>query len=180
MSEASQFSAQSIKSGRQICFLDLEASGLGPKSWPIEVGWAFVGWSARSMLIKPTDDWPLTAWEKTAEDLHKISVDELLTNGLPPLEVALVLNAALGEADVYSDAPDYDGFWLYRLYEAAGVRANFKLNDLNDLMSPLVKSSPKDLVRRASEREPHTHRAAQDVRHMQVLYELALEEAGQK
>lgn len=170
-------------SGKQIAFLDLEASGLGAKSWPIEVGWAFVGWSARSLLIKPSDDWPLVAWEKSAEEIHHISMDMLLRDGLPPLEVALVLNAALADADVYSDAPDYDGFWLYRLFEAAGVRANFKLFDLNDLLSPLVTSSPRELVAQATEREPHTHRAAQDVRHMQVLYELALAEAensGQK
>jgi hypothetical protein len=166
-------------SGRQIAFIDLEASGLGPKSWPIEIGWGFVGWPVRSMLIKPSENWSLEAWEKSAEDLHGISPDILIREGTPPLEAALVLNAAFNNADVYSDAPDYDGFWLYRLYEAAGVRANFKLLDLSSLLEPLATSSPAELVAKAQAKEPHTHRAGQDVRHMQVLYQLACEEAAQ-
>ena len=162
---------------RQIAFIDLEASGLGPKSWPIEIGWGFVNWPVRDLLIKPADDWSLTAWEKSAEDLHGISIDELLIKGTPVLEAALILNAAFANAEVYSDAPDYDGFWLYRLFEAAGVRANFKLHDLAALLEPLASSSPAELVKKAEQRQPHTHRAGQDVRHMQALYELALEES---
>ncbi len=163
---------------RQIAFIDLEASGLGPKSWPIEVGWGFHSWPARSMLIKPATGWSLEAWEKSAEELHKLSPDQLIKDGKPPLEVALVLNAAFANADVYSDAPSFDGFWLYRLYEAAGVRANFKLLNLAGLINNVAKSSPEELISRASEKEPHTHRAEQDVRHMQTLYTLALEEAA--
>jgi len=164
--------------GRQIAFIDLEASGLGSKSWPIEIGWAFSDWPVRSMLIKPADTWSLTAWEKSAEELHRITPDKLIREGTPVLEAALVLNAAFASAHVYSDAPDYDGYWLYRLYEAAGVRANFKLFDFAELIKPLAKSTPIELVGRAQELEPHTHRAAQDVRHLQTIYRLALEEAG--
>ncbi len=161
---------------RQIAFIDLEASGLGPQSWPIEIGWGFLGWSPRAMLIKPADNWKMAAWEKSAEELHHISIDELLRGGKPPLEAALILNAALGGSDVYSDAPDYDGFWLYRLYEAAGVKANFKLLDIASLLEPL-NVDPPSLVKRAEAIEPHTHRADQDVRHMMVLYQLAVSDA---
>ena len=167
------------KAGRQIAFIDLEASGLGPQSWPIEIGWGFVGWGPRAMLVKPADAWSMKAWEKSAEELHQISIDQLLREGKPPLEAALVLNAALGGAEVYSDAPDHDGFWLYRLYEAAGVKANFKLLDITNLLAPLAISTPDDLVKRAQAIEPHTHRADQDVRHLMALYDLVLEEAGQ-
>lgn len=163
---------------RQIAFIDLEASGLGSKSWPIEIGWAFADWPVRSMLIKPADSWSLSAWEKSAEELHGIPPDKLIREGTPVLEAALVLNAAFANAEVYSDAPDYDGYWLYRLYEAAGVRANFRLNDFAELIRPLASSTPKELVGRAHKLEPHTHRAAQDVRHLQTIYRLAMEEAA--
>ena len=161
---------------RQIAFIDLEASGLGPKSWPIEVGWGFHGWPARSLLIKPHAAWSLEAWEKTAEELHRISPDRLIRDGTPVLEIALVLNAAFANANVYSDSPSFDGFWLYRLYEAAGVRSNFRLHNIAELISELTDLAPEEMTRRASIQEPHTHRAEQDVRHMQVLYQLALEE----
>lgn len=157
-----------------IAFVDVEASGLGPYSWPIEVGWAFHGEAPRSVLIRPAEGWPMQAWEKSAESLHRISPDRLLAEGRDALDVALGLNAALGQATVYSDAPDYDSFWLFRLYTAAGVQPNYKLADLGDLLTPLWKGEPLDLVRRASETAPHTHRAAGDVRHLQVMYEIAL------
>ena len=104
-----------------IAFVDVEASGLGPYSWPIEVGWAFHGEAPRSVLIRPAEGWPMQAWEKSAESLHRIAPDQLLAEGRDALDVALGLNAALGRATVYSDAPDYDSFWLFRLYTAAGV-----------------------------------------------------------
>ena len=118
----------------------------------------------------------MQAWEKPAEALHGIAPDKLLAEGRDPLDVALGLNAALGRATVYSDAPDYDSFWLFRLYDAAGVRPNYRLADLGDLLRPLWRGEPDDLVRRAAQTAPHTHRAADDVRHLQVMYEIALAE----
>ncbi|MGV6801031.1 MAG: hypothetical protein ACWA5L_03830 [bacterium] len=159
--------------GQQIAFIDLEASGLGPKSWPIEIGWGFVDWPVRSVLIKPAPTWTLDAWEKAAERLHRISMPTLLQEGQPILETAMMLNAALGNAIVYSDAPNYDGFWLYRLYEAAGITANFTLNDFAQLIESLTDHPPAQLVSEAAKSCPHTHRAGQDVQHMIEIYRLA-------
>jgi len=58
-----------VGAGR-IGFLDVEASGLGPDSFPIEIGWAILGGPAGSVLIKPAPDWSQDAWDETAEDLH--------------------------------------------------------------------------------------------------------------
>lgn len=157
----------------RIAFIDVEASGLGPHSWPIEVGWVFETGDPRSMLIKPADSWSMTAWEKPAEKLHGISPSNLVTDGRDPIESALILNAALGDAQVYSDAPDYDSFWLFRLYDAAGVRPNYRLNDLGDLLRPIWPREPKELVELASIGAPHVHRAAQDAKHLQEMYRIA-------
>lgn len=156
-----------------VAFIDVEASGLGPNSWPIEVGWTFETGEARSMLIRPCDKWSMTAWEKTAEKLHGISPTLLVTEGREPIEAALVLNAALVEAEVYSDAPDYDSYWLFRLYEAAGIRPNYRLHDLGDLLKPIWPREPKELVEAASRNAPHIHRAASDARHLQEMYRIA-------
>ena len=164
--------------GEGVAFVDVEASGLGPYSWPIEVGWGFHGHEPRSVLIRPSDAWSMQAWEKPAEALHRIAPDHLLTEGRPVEAVALGLNAALGQATVYSDAPDYDSFWLFRLYDAAGIRPNYKLHDLGDLLRPVWQGAPAELNARAAAVAPHTHRAADDVRHLQTMYELALKARG--
>lgn len=164
--------------GEGVAFVDVEASGLGPYSWPIEVGWGFHGREPRSVLVRPADGWSMQAWEKSAESLHRIDPGQLLTGGLSAHDVALGLNAALGQATVYSDAPDYDSFWLFRLYDAAGLRPNYRLHDLSDLLGPIWRGEPQRLVRRAARAAPHTHRAADDVRHLQTMYEIALGEAG--
>ncbi|MEM9234647.1 MAG: hypothetical protein AAGA69_10495, partial [Pseudomonadota bacterium] len=101
---------------------------------------------------------------------------QLVTEGREAIEAALILNAALGDAEVYSDAPDYDSFWLFRLYDAAGVRPNYRLNDLGDLLRPIWPGEPSELVERASHGAPHIHRAAADARHLQEMYRIAREE----
>ena len=164
--------------GLGVAFVDVEASGLGPYSWPIEVGWGFHGHEPRSVLVRPHETWSMQAWEKSAEALHRLTPGSLLEGGRSPAEVALGLNAALGQAEVYSDAPDYDSFWLYRLYDAAGVKPNYRLRDLGDLLRPVWLGEPAALVRRAAEVAPHTHRATDDVRHLQTMYEIALREAN--
>jgi len=41
----------------RIIFLDLEASGLHRTSYPIEVGWAFLDFTADGFLLRPAPDW---------------------------------------------------------------------------------------------------------------------------
>lgn len=160
-------------------FLDLEASGLGPGTWPIEAGWAIGAGAAASFLIKPHDAWSLAGWDKAAEALHGLTIERLGAEGLTVKEACRRLNAALAGRTVYSDAPDHDGWWLYRLYDAAGMRQSFTLAYLGDLIDPLVPSGAiAALMAEAEERAPHLHRAAPDVKHMQELYRLACNAAG--
>ena len=39
----------SLEEGLGVAFIDVEASGLGPYSWPIEVGWGFHGYQPTSI-----------------------------------------------------------------------------------------------------------------------------------
>ena len=80
----------------QIAFIDFEASGLGPFSWPIEVGWSFDDGVTDSVLISPAPDWPMTAWDPKAERLHGITPRMLADLGLDPAETCERLDAALG------------------------------------------------------------------------------------
>ncbi len=157
----------------KIAFLDLEASGLGAASWPIEVGWCFEGGEPETMLIRPADDWSQDAWDKNAEALHGLTFDSLRASGLPIGEVCNRLNQALEGVAVYSDAPDWDGFWLYRLFAAARVRQRFSLSDFGDLFSGLTPETIAAAVGKAKIAAPHRHRAREDVLHMKTIFNLA-------
>ena len=157
----------------EVAFIDLEASGLGANSWPIEVGWGWPDGEPRAYLINPSDDWPEAAWDPRAEDLHKIPLQELRDSGEPIEEICAALNKDLTGLTVYSDAPDWDAFWLYRLFQAGGVRQAFKLTDFREAFVGMASERMSEIIKKADAIAPHIHRAAPDVRHMQVLFDLA-------
>ena len=130
------------------------------------------------MLVKPAEGWADDAWDPAAEALHGLSRAKLARAGRLPRLVCETMNDALADAAVYSDAPDWDGFWLYRLFEAARVRRRFDLQNFAELferVSPAVFSEAKA---RAQSKTPHRHRARPDVLHMRALYRLVVDEAG--
>lgn len=153
-----------------IAFIDLEASGLGADSWPIEVGWCFPEGAPCAHLIRTAPDWKDAAWDPKAEALHGVAREELARAGAAPEDVCDALNGALGGVKVYSDAPDWDGFWLYRLYQAARMRQAFELWDFRDLFAHLSYEQICAVRAQASAVAPHCHRAAADVLHMQTLF----------
>jgi len=107
-------------------FIDLEASGLGPVSWLIEIGLAeIVGDEivVRSSLIRPDGSWPASAWSEQSAAVHRIPREDL--DAAPPAwTVARDYCAMMRGRVVLSDAPDFDGMWLQRLVDLAiGVPA---------------------------------------------------------
>jgi hypothetical protein len=156
-----------------IAFIDLEASGLGAKSWPIEAGWCFTAGAPKAMLIRPDSSWPLDQWDEKAFQLHGVAHEELLKSGVAAEEVCGALNDALSDKIVYSDAPDWDGFWFYRLFQAGGVKQKFALRDFYDVFRKMPKDILDALVEEANKRAPRAHRAIPDVLHMRTLFELA-------
>jgi hypothetical protein len=159
----------------RIAFIDFEASGLGARSWPVEVGWAFAQGDPCAYLIKPAETWPIEAWDKNAEALHGLSLDRLTLEGLTPDEVCAVLTKALEGCAVYSDAPDWDEYWMMRLFEAAGRKTAVNLQDFTRLMPPLDPAEKQRLVKKADLTSPRRHRAADDARYLQALYRLAMD-----
>ncbi len=162
-------------SGERLIFLDFEASGLGAQSWPVEVGWVDVAGSQDSCLIRPHHSWSMAAWDPAAEKLHGLDIDTLNAEGEPVEEVCRRLNDRIGAASVYSDAPDWDGFWLYQLYQAARVKPSFELSNFGRLVRPLAAGREELLFARADEIAPRTHRAIPDANHLLTLYRLALD-----
>lgn len=160
----------------EIAFIDLEASGLSAASWPIEVGWCGLAGEPTTFLIQPDERWPAAAWDARAEALHGVSLERLRAEGAPAAETAKELNASLSGMAVYSDAPDWDAFWLYRLFDAARTRQAFALLDFSVLFEEVAPDAFSEALRRTRAERPHRHRARDDVLHMRTLYALTRDE----
>ena len=112
--------------------IDIEASGFGRGSYPIEVGFVLPDGRAHCMLIRPDVTW--NHWDAAAERLHHISRSVLRARGRPVGEVVDQLNAALEGRIVYSDGWGNDYSWLATLYEAADRTPTFRLESLMTLL----------------------------------------------
>lgn len=115
-------------------FIDLEASGFGTGSYPIEVGVALPHGQTYCTLITPEPDW--RHWDASAEKVHGIARELLFQHGRSAGEVASALNQQLRGMTVYSDAWYHDYNWLSRLFDAAESSPRFKLEDLRMLFGP--------------------------------------------
>ena len=113
--------------------IDVEASGLGRGSYPIEVGVALPNGDTHCMLIRREDDW--LHWDDEAEGLHGISRESLQKHGRNVVDAALHLNEWLAGELVYTDAWGNDSSWLAQLFEYAGISQQFKLESLRTLLS---------------------------------------------
>lgn len=113
--------------------IDVEASGFGRGSYPIEVGVALASGRTACFLIRPFPDW--IHWTDEAESLHRISRAVLETYGRPPTEVAAGLNTLLDGRTVYSDAWGVDSSWLALLHERVGLPATYRVDALNGLLT---------------------------------------------
>jgi len=117
-----------------IC-LDFEASGLGPRSYPIEVAWRNAATGDQdSFMIKPAEVPLWDHWSETAEEIHGISREQLLAEGIGVAQACRRLNRALEGRTVYCDALEFDVFWLRRLFDAGQMRPLFRLQGLESLL----------------------------------------------
>lgn len=158
-----------------IVFLDIEASGLGDGCYPIEIGLvhaaSLIGWSA---LIRPPESWrDGGVWDDGAEDLHGIGQDQLDAEGWDVMDVARALNEALGGKAVFSDAPEYDGYWMSMLFDETDMEPAFHLRSV----TTLIKGGPAlvavDTPRPAAAAEsppPSRHRAKDDALALALVF----------
>lgn len=110
--------------------LDIEASGLVEGSFPLEVAWIGVNHDEfDTFFIKPESHW--THWDEQAESIHGISKSLVSRTGIACYEAVSRLDANLAKREVLSDAPEWDGYWLDRLYDAVEKKRNWSLKKIN-------------------------------------------------
>lgn len=149
--------------------LDIEASGFGVGSYPVEIGYADATGATWSAQIQPHEDW--LHWDREAEKLHQQSREALEQHGQTAREVAAHLNQAFAGKTLYTDGWYQDFVWLHSLYEAAGMSPAFKLEDLRMALSPAQKSAwheTKEAIRETFALQPH--RASTDAKVLQLTW----------
>lgn len=167
------YSSSSAADNRKMPFpptiLDLEASGFGAASYPIEVGVVRSDGARFCRIIRPFEDW--THWDEEAESLHGLTRQHLLSHGVDGTEVCRQLNAFLGRQTVYSDGWVVDYPWLIKLYAAAGVAMTFRLSALEYLLSECQMDNWQQVKRKLARQRPgHRHRASIDAEMIQQTY----------
>jgi hypothetical protein len=147
--------------------LDVEASGFGRKSYPIEVGFVLPDGSAYCTLIRPEPGW--THWDAQAEATHHIPRAVVVERGLPVHDVAHSINQQLAGQTVYSDGWANDYSWLGALYDAADMIPSFRLENLRALLSE-VEADQWHTVKAqvAQENATQRHRASADAKLLQL------------
>lgn len=158
--------------------LDIEASGFGRGSYPIEIGFVLADQRSQCVLIKPHPEWSM--WDAGAERLHGIQRAQLQQRGTEIKAAAHILNEALRGQIVYSDAWGNDQSWLALLFEYADFLPTFKLQTLRALLSdaqlalwqPTKQAVIKELAL-------GRHRASNDARILQLTYLRTLAASGE-
>lgn len=141
--------------------IDVEASGFGPDSYPIEIGVVLSNGDRYCSLIQPADDW--TFWSESAEEVHHISREILLKHGKPMCVVAEELNSFLEGMTVYTDGWVVDSPWIKKLYYAAFTQMSFSVSSLEMILKePQMEiwHEVKDEVEKL--KEGNRHRASFD------------------
>lgn len=153
--------------------LDVEASGFGAGSYPIEVGFVLPDGTPFCKLIKPASQW--TRWDESAENLHKITRNVLANRGQSPRDVCRWLNEHLRGQTVYSDAWGNDMSWVALLFDEADMTQLFSMEAITKLLTEQQLKNwavvRQDVLRRT---QAQRHRASTDARIIQMTYHYSL------
>jgi DNA polymerase III epsilon subunit-like protein len=154
----------------RFAFIDVEASGFGSASYPIEIGCVFPDGVGYCSLIKPEPDW--LHWDDSAEKVHGIPREMLFLRGHAPHNIAMELNEKLSGKRAVTDAWYHDYNWIQRLFDAADLVPHFELMDLRSLLDD-EKVARWDAIKAGVQAELNLqrHRASHDARILQMTYQ---------
>lgn len=159
--------------------IDVEASGFGLSSYPIEVGIVLEPEVKFCTLITPAEEW--VHWDNEAERIHGITRDCLFQHGKPINVVADELNRFLSGKTIYSDGWVVDKPWLITLYEQANIDMEFHISPIEMLLKEeqmLIWDKTKQEV---IEKENVTrHRASNDAWIIQTTFNRTLEQLSKE
>lgn len=157
-----------------INIIDIEASGLGFDSYPIDIA-VLIGSKSKSWLIKPEPMW--NHWDVTAENLHGITREQLDEEGLVAIEVLNKLIEFVDESNgvLYSDAAYWDADWIDTLFFALKQKRYFHIESIYELLDQqqsIVFDKNKMMLSKSG--KYRHHRAEEDVNMILEAYQLTV------
>ncbi len=157
--------------------IDIEASGFGKGSYPVEIGLVLPEGSRHCYLVAPARNW--RHWDKEAEEVHGISRDVLEAHGRPVQDVAWRLNELLKNKVVYSDAWSFDMSWLGKLFDAANMQQSFRVADIAELIDEQQRDRWGQVKQQVVEELGlRRHRASGDARILQETWRRVVQRAA--
>lgn len=142
-------------------FVDFEASGIHPDSYPVEIGIVGPDFEFEA-LIQPVRYW--TYWSHDAQDMHGITRYLIESQGVSPIKLCQQLNDRFSGQVLWSNS-HYDALWVDILFEAAGIQPEFEIKDImaevDVLRLPDYHSGGNDALE---------HRALSDARNIRACW----------
>lgn len=139
-----------------LVIIDIEASGFGPDSYPIEIAYSnFNGSFSDSFLINPETAVGWDHWDTSSEAVHGIRKEDLISKGVSVDEAVKRLNNALCGYHALSDNVYFDQDWMTALFNSTPEKPHFSMLSLQDELGINI---PLDLDRK--------HRALDDVKQL--------------
>ncbi|NIZ62317.1 hypothetical protein DL239_15180 [Sedimentitalea sp. CY04] len=169
-------------------FIDFEASSLSPRSWPIEVGIAWVEdrrVEIRSKLIKPHNSWDQDDWSEVSAAVHNIPFSEL-DNAESAEEIAQWLIEAVGDQTLVSDAPEFDQRWLDRLTGTVKEERHAQIDDFDRILweafsqDGIVAPGRLHKCYNSMRSRRNTHRADEDAANLAYAYRAGMPKKERK
>lgn len=118
---------------KPINVVDIEASGFGRDSYPIEIGIVMADGSEYQSLIKPEPQW--WHWDREAQKIHGISRADLFKYGRSVAQVCRDINQLCVGAALFSDCWVHDSRWFRSLFDAARAPALAQCKAMEYLLS---------------------------------------------
>ncbi|MDX2028994.1 MAG: hypothetical protein SFW62_10245 [Alphaproteobacteria bacterium] len=169
---------------QKIFCIDFEASALGPRGYPIEVGVADVQTGeTQAWLIKPTTEWlHERIWSEASETIHGISQNQLLNDGQDPKIIIPEVVNICSDGIVLSDNVKSDSSWFQTLCDAIELpRMPFQIQSFQDAACEIAGRHHSDpthkiekAIEQAVEKFPNPHRAGPDARRNAEVIRLLL------
>lgn len=163
-------------------FADVEASGLHEGSYPLQFGWCGLDLKPSVVLVRPESEWTSQLFDPKAFEMHGISHERAMREGIDATEAAKVLNVALTGKAVVTDNVQWDGYWTTRLADTTGVGIRFGYNP-SGLLASTFRSvfDPWCVAREPELRDvvdvfyPHVHLADLDALRMAALMRMLID-----
>jgi hypothetical protein len=156
---------------KDVAVMDIEASGFGRESYPIEIGIVLPDGTRYQSLVRPERDW--RHWDNSAQDVHGIARSYLLKEGRPVQEICRDINAICNGLTLYSDCWVHDCHWFHALFNAAKMPALARCSAIEYLLDDHQQAQYQRVKSRMATRLAlPLHRALNDA----VIIQAALKE----